>query len=169
MFEWSPYSTIILFVLGGLAGVGLPLLMSKFLRPHKPNEEKLTTYECGEDPTGTAWGKFNIRFYVIALIFVLFETELVFLFPWAVVFGDKNLIEQTDGLWGKLVFVEMVIFIAILVIGLAYVWSKGFLEWDKPKPKIPTFKSPVPESVYTQLNKMMQGKIADSNLASGNK
>ncbi|MFY0652371.1 MAG: NADH-quinone oxidoreductase subunit A [Cyclobacteriaceae bacterium] len=152
MPELSPYQIILLFVVGGLIGVAAPLVIGKLIRPNRPNEEKNTTYECGEDPTGSAWGKFNIRFYVIALVFILFETELVFLFPWAIVFGDKTLIEATDGVWGKFAFVEMSIFILILVLGLAYVWAKGFLEWDRPELNVKKFDSKVPNDLYTQVN-----------------
>lgn len=152
MIELTPYQIILLFVIGGLVGVAAPLVIGRLIRPDRPNEEKNTSYECGEDPTGSAWGKFNIRFYVIALIFILFETELVFLFPWAIVFGDKNLINETNGLWGKFAFIEMVIFILILVLGLVYVWAKGFLEWDKPEIVVKKFDSKVPNDLYTQIN-----------------
>lgn len=152
MIELTPYQIILLFVLGGVVGVAAPLVIGRLIRPNRPNEEKNTSYECGEDPTGSAWGKFNIRFYVIALIFILFETELVFLFPWAIVFGDKNLINETNGLWGKFAFAEMTIFILILVLGLVYVWAKGFLEWDKPKIEIKKFDSKVPNDLYVQVN-----------------
>ncbi|HEV8457962.1 MAG TPA: NADH-quinone oxidoreductase subunit A [Methylomirabilota bacterium] len=89
------------------------------LRPSRFSEEKLTTYECGENPTGSAWIQFNIRFYVFALIFIIFDVEAVFLLPWAVVFREL----------GPLAFAEGVFFIAILVVALAYVWRKGDLEW----------------------------------------
>lgn len=146
------YQIILLFVFGGVAGVGLPLLIGKLIRPNNPNPEKNTTYESGEEPLGTAWGKFNIRFYIVALIFVLFETELVFLFPWAVVFGNEEMIAETNGLWGKFAFVEMAIFILILALGLAYVWAKGFLEWERPSTKQPDFKSNVPDNLYQNIN-----------------
>lgn len=153
MIELSPYQIILLFAIGGLVGVAAPLFLGKLIRPNRPGEEKNTSYECGEDPTGSAWGKFNIRFYVIALIFILFETELVFLFPWAIVFGDQGMIEATNGIWGKFAFVEMLIFIVILVLGLAYVWAKGFLEWDKPKLETKKFDSKIPDDLYNQINK----------------
>ncbi|ANQ50990.2 NADH-quinone oxidoreductase subunit A [Flammeovirga yaeyamensis] len=115
----------IIFALGGLFTAFL-------VRPRRPNEEKLTTYESGEDPLGTAWGNFNIRFYVVALIFLLFEVEILFLFPWATVFGDAEKIKQTDGMWGWFALFEIVVFVGILILGLAYVWKKGFLDWIKP-------------------------------------
>ena len=95
------------------------LLLWKIIRPSRFSEEKLTTYECGENPTGSAWIQFNIRFYVFALLFIIFDVEAVFLLPWAVVFRQL----------GPLAFLEGVVFIAILVVALAYVWRKGDLEW----------------------------------------
>jgi len=94
------------------------------LRPAgTPLPEKYTTYECGEEPVGSAWIQFNIRFYVIALIFIIFDVEVVFLLPWAVVFRKL----------GMFAFVEGLIFLAILAVGLAYVWRKGDLAWVKPE------------------------------------
>jgi NADH:ubiquinone oxidoreductase subunit 3 (subunit A) len=99
------------------------LIVWSILRPSRFSEEKLTTYECGENPTGSAWIQFNIRFYVFALIFIIFDVEAVFLLPWAVVF--RKLGEEQ----GLLPYVEGLVFIAILVVALAYVWRKGDLEW----------------------------------------
>lgn len=112
-----------IFVAGGLIG-------SWFLRPRRPYPEKLTSYECGEEPVGDAYVKFNIRFYVIALIFLIFDVEVVFLFPWAVVFQKL----------GFFAFIEMIIFLAILLVGYAYVWVNGDLDWDKPVPTVPVSK-----------------------------
>lgn len=131
--QLTDYQIILLFAIGGFIAILGSLITSRLLRPNRPNEEKITTYECGEDPTGTAWGKFNIRFYVIALAFVLFETELLFLFPWAIVFGNEELNAATNGQWGLLAFVEMGLFILILAVGLIYIWGKGFLNWEKPE------------------------------------
>lgn len=151
--QLTNYQILLLFAVGGLVAIIGPLVISRLVRPNRPNEEKLTTYECGEDPTGTAWGKFNIRFYVIALVFVLFETELLFLFPWAIVFGNENLNASTGGNWGILAMVEMGLFILILVVGLAYVWGKGYLEWEKPEVDIKDTDTAVPEKLYEELNK----------------
>ena len=97
----------------------MALVLWKVLRPSRFSEEKLTTYECGENPQGSAWIQFNIRFYVFALIFIVFDVEAAFLLPWAVVYKEL----------GMLAFVEGLVFIAILVVALAYVWRKGDLEW----------------------------------------
>lgn len=150
--ELTNYQILLLFSFGGLMAIIGPLVISRFLRPSRPNEEKLTTYECGEDPTGTAWGKFNIRFYVIALVFVLFETELLFLFPWAIVFGNEQLNAETGGNWGMLAMVEMGLFILILVLGLVYVWGKGYLEWEKPDVGVLDTDSTVPDALYSEVN-----------------
>lgn len=126
--------------------------ISWLLRPNNPNEEKLTTYESGEDPIGNANIQFNPRFYVVALIFLLFDVELVFLFPWATVFGNKGLIQQTKGLWGWFTLAEMAIFIIILALGLAYAWAKGYLDWVRPEQKVARMKSKIPMEMYDKVN-----------------
>jgi NADH-quinone oxidoreductase subunit A len=150
--QLSEFGEILLYLVGGLVFVLITLTTAFLIRPNRPNEEKLTTYECGEEVVGTAWGKFNIRFYIVALVFILFDVELVFLFPWATVFGQKALIEGTQGLWGWFTMFEMFIFLAILALGLAYVWVKGDLDWVKPQPKTPDFRSKVPRKMYEQVN-----------------
>lgn len=102
----------ILFPIGGLAA-------SFFLRPKKPNPIKQATYECGLETTGESWVRYNVRYYLYALVFVVFDVETVFLYPWAVQF--KQL--------GIFAFFEMLVFVAILVVGLAYAWKKKALEW----------------------------------------
>ncbi|MEH0157683.1 NADH-quinone oxidoreductase subunit A [Limibacter armeniacum] len=149
----TDFGYLLLFIIAGCVFVGGGFVASSLLRPNRPNYEKLTTYESGEDPIGNAWSRFNIRFYVIALIFLLFEVELVFLFPWATVFGNKEMIDQTDGLWGWFALLEVFVFVLILVLGLAYVWRKGFLDWVRPEHKQSDFKSKVPASMYEQINK----------------
>ncbi|KQS31552.1 NADH-quinone oxidoreductase subunit A [Dyadobacter sp. Leaf189] len=148
----SDFGYILLFIIAALVLLGVMLTIAKFLRPHKPNEEKLTTYESGEDPLGNAQIQFNVRFYIVALVFVLFEVELLFLFPWSVVFGNEDLIAQTNGEWGWFAMAEMTVFIGILILGLAYAWVKGYLDWVRPKPQIPEVKSLVPADMYKQVN-----------------
>jgi NADH:ubiquinone oxidoreductase subunit 3 (subunit A) len=113
------HAAVLAFLVVVVAFLVVNLLVWKVIRPSRFSEEKLTTYECGENPTGSAWVQFNIRFYVFALIFIIFDVEAVFLLPWAVVFRQL----------GVLAFVEGLVFIAILVVALAYVWRKGDLEW----------------------------------------
>ena len=151
MIEISGFGTVLLFLVGGVGFVMVTLLVGKILRPSRPNEEKNTTYESGEDPVSTAWNIFNVRFYIIALIFLLFETELVFLFPWGIVFADKEMIEATDGLWGNFSLIETFIFIGILTLGLVYVWANGMLDWIKPNPKVSDYQSKIPSEAYKHL------------------
>lgn len=155
----SAFGGVLIFLIGGFVFVLGGLISSKLVRPSRPNPEKLESYESGEQPVGSGWNRFNIRFYVIALLFLLFEVEIVFLFPWATVFGNKELIEQTDGLWGWFSIIEMFVFILILALGLAYAWVKGYLEWPKSKMVQSDFKSPVPGSLYDKINqKYKSGK-----------
>ncbi|HTK82207.1 MAG TPA: NADH-quinone oxidoreductase subunit A [Bacteroidota bacterium] len=120
---------LVFFIIGAIFVAG-GFVMSWIIRPRRGYPNKLTSYECGEEPIGSSWIKFNIRFYVVALIFLVFDVEVVFLFPWAVVFQKL----------GMFAFLEMLVFLAILLIGYAYVWAKGDLDWDKPKPQIPVLR-----------------------------
>lgn len=115
----SAHAAILAFLVVIVGFVATMLPVWSIIRPKRASEEKLTTYECGENPQGSAWIQFNIRFYVFALIFVVFDVEAVFLLPWAVVF--KRL--------GPLAFAEGLVFIAVLAVALVYVWRKGDLEW----------------------------------------
>jgi NADH-quinone oxidoreductase subunit A len=148
----SEFGKILLFLIGGALFVLFALLVSRIIRPHRPNPEKLSTYESGEEPQGTALIQFNIRFYILALIFLLFEVEIIFLFPWATILAKEDLMLQTEGLWGFYTFIEMVMFIIILALGLAYAWVNGHLDWVKPEPKAAEFNSPVPKEIYEQFN-----------------
>jgi NADH-quinone oxidoreductase subunit A len=119
---YHDFAPIIIFILLAIVLAGAPFILQSILSPKKnKGGEKLETYECGEVPVGSAWVKFNIRFYVIALIFIIFDVEVVFLFPWAVVFKDL----------GMIAFVEVMVFLLILVSGFAYVWVKRDLDWVK--------------------------------------
>ncbi|OEK06468.1 NADH-quinone oxidoreductase subunit A [Roseivirga misakiensis] len=146
--DLSEFGTLLIFILGAIAFAIVGLTASKLLRPNKPNFEKLTTYESGEDTVGTAWGQFSIKFYIVALIFLLFEVEIIYLFPWAIIFGDKELIASTNWSWAWFAIAEMFIFIFILALGLAYAWRKGYLNWVKPQQIQTDYKSPIPESAY---------------------
>jgi NADH-quinone oxidoreductase subunit A len=148
----SPLTQIVIFTIGGILFVVLALFTSRLIRPHRPGEQKLISYESGETPQGVAWIQFNMRFYVLALVFLLFEVEIVFLFPWSTVFANSTLIEQTSGSWGWFAFTEMLIFIIVLAIGLVYVWKMGHLDWVKSKPQTSDFKSPVPAELYERIN-----------------
>jgi len=110
---------VVFLLLGTLVGVGM-LVASRILRPRNPYPEKLITYESGITPLMDARQKFTIRYYIIAMLFLIFDIEAVFLYPWAVAYN-------AIGLYG---FVEMVIFIAVLLVGYLYAWKKGALEWE---------------------------------------
>jgi NADH-quinone oxidoreductase subunit A len=108
-----------LFVIIGLIFVPLTITASHFLAPSKPDPRKLDTYECGSEPVGPPWVQLRVGYYVYALLFVVFDIETVFLYPWAVAFDRM----------GVFVLVEMLVFIAILAAGLAYAWKEGALRW----------------------------------------
>jgi NADH-quinone oxidoreductase subunit A len=127
----TDFGRVLAFLLVAILFVAVVMFVARLLRPHRPSRDKLQTYECGEEPVGEPWVKFNIRFYVVALIFVIFDVEVVFLFPWATVLSQL----------GWFAFIEMMVFIGMLLVGLAYVWAKGDLEWDKPQPQIPRLQS----------------------------
>jgi NADH-quinone oxidoreductase subunit A len=148
----SGFGEVLLFIITGILFILITLLVSKLIRPHRPNPEKLSTYESGEEPVSHAWSQFNIRFYIIALIFLLFEVEIVFLFPWSTVFADKELNNATNGAWGWYALIEMLIFIVVLALGLAYAWVNGYLDWIKPDPAPTVFKSKVPADLYKAIN-----------------
>lgn len=123
----TEFGQILTFIILAIVFVIAGLLTAKIISPKNPTKEKRTTYECGENPFGSSWIKFNIRFYVIALIFIIFDVEVVFIFPWAVVFQQR----------GIEAFIEMLVFLLILGIGFVFIWARGDLEWIKPKPVIP--------------------------------
>ncbi|GAB4010673.1 NADH-quinone oxidoreductase subunit A [Spirosoma sp. KCTC 42546] len=152
----SDFGILLLFILAAFAFIAVVLFVARLLRPSRPNVEKNSTYESGEEPIGNANVQFNIRFYVVALVFVLFDVELVFLFPWATVFGQERLVKATNGLWGWFALTEVTLFVIILALGLAYVWAKGYLDWVKPQPKVPTIETKVPTALYRQVNEKYQ-------------
>ena len=102
-------------------------------------------------PLDSAWGKFNIRFYVVALIFLFLKWRSFIFSPWSIIFGDAALVEGTDGKWVWFAITEMFVFILILALGLAYAWRKGYLDWVKPMPKTSDYKSKIPSSAYDKF------------------
>ena len=116
---------LILMAVGALMVLGA-LLAGRLLRPHKPDQLKGSAYECGEAPVGSAWSNFNVRFYVISLIFIIFDVEGALMFPVAAVFRDFNSIGA-----GGVVLGTFLIFIMVLILGVVYCWSKGDLDWVK--------------------------------------
>ena len=116
---FGQYVTIGIFAVVGVVLVFGTLALARLVRPNVPTPEKYTTYESGIDPIGTGWSQANVRYYIFALLFVIFDVEAVFLFPWAVVFERL----------GTQAFIEMLIFIAILALALLYAIKKKVLEW----------------------------------------
>jgi len=114
-----------IFLIVGIVFVVLTLLAAVALRPHRPTDEKRTTYECGELPAGPAWLQFRVGYYIYALIFLIFEVEGMFIFPWAAQLRAFS----RDRALAILGLVDMVIFVGVLLVGWAYAWKKGVLEW----------------------------------------
>lgn len=116
----SDYTFIGIFVVVAIAFPMIALALAYFVRPKKPNTVKSSIYECGLETIGETWVQFRVQYYLYALVFVIFDVETVFLYPWAVAYNKL----------GIFALVEMFIFLAILVAGLAYVWRKGALDWN---------------------------------------
>ncbi len=114
------YFPILLFIFVGLAIGVAPVALGRLLAPNRPDSEKLSPYECGFEAFEDARMRFDVRYYLVAILFILFDLEIAFLFPWAVVLGEI-------GLFG---FISMLVFLGILVVGFVYEWKKGALEWE---------------------------------------
>ena len=114
------YFPILLFILVGLTLGGVLLSVGAILSPKRPNAEKLSPYECGFEAFEDARMKFDVRYYLVAILFILFDLEIAFLFPWAIVLNEI-------GMFG---FAAMMVFLSILVVGFVYEWKKGALEWE---------------------------------------
>lgn len=154
---------LIIFIGTGLGFLAVNLLVGRLVRPHRPDPEKGTIYECGEPTIGSSWIQFDLRFYVVALLFVIFDVEMAFFFPWATVFGNSNKLAQ-DNLTAEqrveaqasilpgeqgvvegaaavaahqeaskqlawLAFADILIFFGVLLVGFAYLWKRGDLDW----------------------------------------
>jgi NADH-quinone oxidoreductase subunit A len=174
---------VLVFVLVGVAFIFIHLLAGKLVRPAKPDPEKMTIYECGEPTIGSSWVQFDLRFYVVALLFVIFDVEVAFFFPWAVVFGKVNELADPDlavqqriattaeltgvtlsekqavqtainqasaaRAFGRIAFVDILIFFGVLLVGFAYLWKRGDLNWVRSiaaeqAPAVTPDKSPSP-------------------------
>lgn len=125
----TSFGEILLFLIVGILFVAVALGVAKLIRPHRPNDEKLSTYECGEEPIGSARIQFNNRFYIIGLMFLIFEVEVLLLFPWAMVFKEV----------GWFAFWAMFVFVFLIFVGFAYELGKGNLKWDLPAPIQPRY------------------------------
>jgi NADH-quinone oxidoreductase subunit A len=176
-----------LFVVVAVFFVFIHLVAGRFIRPVKPDPEKLTIYECGEPTIGSSWIQFDLRFYVVALLFVIFDVEVAFFFPWAVVFGKVNALanpnleseqrviisqdlvppdpQRPDTLkpqlsagdatqLGWLAFVDLLVFFGVLLVGFAYLWRRGDLDWVRSTAaeravSVPTETASIPEPERT--------------------
>lgn len=118
---YHDFGAVLLYAVLSFLFVLASLVAGAIIRPRRPYEQKLSTYECGEEAIGTAFVQFNVRFYIIALVFLIFDVEVAALIPWAVIYKK----------YGLLALVEMGIFILILIAGFAYIWAKGDLAWVK--------------------------------------
>ena len=149
--EVQHFSQAFAFFLGGILFFMGGFAVSNLLSPIKPNPLKNTAYECGEPPTGSAWGQFNVRFYVMGLIFLIFDVEILLLFPWALALHAPALLAYFPN-WQMLASIDALVSIGILLVGHAYVWTNGDLDWIKPKPHLPTVTTKIPMSVYAEFN-----------------
>jgi NADH-quinone oxidoreductase subunit A len=170
---------LVLFLLIGIGFIFMHLLAGKFIRPNRPDPEKQTIYECGEPTIGSAWVQFDLRFYVVALLFVIFDVEVAFFFPWAAVFGQANAIAKPEGattgqvemarsellqgqgvnkangeirsevqqgaaLYAWIAFFDILVFFGVLLVGFAYLWRRGDLQWVRALTAEEGAKSPPP-------------------------
>lgn len=120
------YFPVLVFILVGLAFGCAPIFLGWLVAPNRPDSEKLSPFECGFEPFEDARMKFDVRYYLIAILFILFDLEIAFMFPWASIF--KEIVgTESIRLFG---FIEMFVFIGILVIGYVYAWAKGALDWE---------------------------------------
>jgi len=135
---------ILVFLLVGVLFLVLNLAVGRLIRPNRPNADKGAIYECGEPSIGSAWIQFDLRFYVVALLFVVFDVEMAFFFPWAVVFGNVTQLAHGNAIGAEgmtadspaaaqqlaqIAFCDILVFFGILLVGFAYLWKRGDLEW----------------------------------------
>ena len=119
------YFPVLLFMAVGFGLGGLLMMMGMMLGPSKPDAEKLSPYECGFEAFEDTRMKFDVRYYLVAILFIIFDLEIAFLFPWGVVLGGHE-----EGFPAMFIFVSMMIFLGVLVVGFIYEWKKGALEWE---------------------------------------
>jgi len=117
------YVPLFIFLLLAILFAGFVIILSSLVGNKTASREKLMTYECGLDPVGNARQKFSVKFFIIAMLFIVFDVEAVFLYPWAIVFKQFNQFKT-------FIFLEMFVFVGILLVGFIYVWRKGALEWE---------------------------------------
>lgn len=121
------YFPVLVFVLVALAFGCVPIIIGRLVGPHRPDPEKLSAYECGFNAFEDARMKFDVRYYLIAIAFIIFDLEVAYMFPWAAIFKEFVEADQAVKLFG---FIEMFIFMGILVVGFVWAWAKGALDWE---------------------------------------
>src|SRR5687767_645505 len=125
--------SVTIFIAFGAVFVFANLLVGQFARPHLPNPEKGCVYECGEPSIGTSWVQFDLRFYIVALVFLIFDVEVALFYPWAVAYGSAGVIGAGTGQSAfevrQVALVDMLFFFGVLLVGFAYLWRFGYLEW----------------------------------------
>ena len=121
------YANVLVFLLAGMAFVVISLVLGSLIRPARTDDKGLEPYECGEEVIGQAWFRFDIRYYTVAMVYLIFAVEIAFLFPWAVVLKEALVAEDIGGV----ALLEGLMFISILLLGLAYVWVTGDLDWAR--------------------------------------
>ncbi len=117
------YLPLFIFLMLAVLFAGVVIILSSLVGRKTRSREKLMTYECGLDPVGNARKKFSVKFFIVAMLFIVFDVEAVFLYPWAIVFKEFSQFKA-------FIFFEMLVFIGILLVGFVYVWKKGALEWE---------------------------------------
>lgn len=125
--------SITIFLAVGAAFVFVNLAMGAVARPHIPNPEKASVYECGEPSIGSSWVQFDLRFYIVALVYLIFDVEVALFYPWAVLYGSAGAIGQPFGMSAfeirQVALVDMLFFFGVLIVGFAYLWRFGYLDW----------------------------------------
>ena len=125
--------SVTLFTAVGAAFVFINLMAGWFARPHVPNPEKAAVYECGEPTIGSSWVQFDLRFYIVALVYLIFDVEVALFYPWAVAYGDADALGKTIGMSAyavrQVALVDMLFFFGVLLVGFAYLWKFGYLDW----------------------------------------
>jgi NADH-quinone oxidoreductase subunit A len=136
----APLLSVTLFILLGFAFVLGNLTLGWFLRPRNSSPEKSAAYECGEPTMGPSWVQFDLRFYIIGLLFLVFDVEVALFYPWAVVYGNAGKLAKAAGIslfqYRQAALVDMLLFFGLLLLGFAYLWRFGYLDWVRVQRKI---------------------------------
>ena len=147
-----PLLSITILAVVGTAFVLANLTLGSFIRPNSPSEEKSAAYECGEPTMGSSWVQFDLRFYIIGLLFLVFDVEVALFYPWAVVYGSATTLAAKAGMtlyqYRQAALVDMLLFFGLLLLGFAYLWRFGYLDWVQHH-RIAPAKSPASEAAAT--------------------